>query len=176
MSGRLVAALGRGSRATRRLTLAALGLIVLLVVVSALAPSPHPVHRPLPPQVGPTRARRTPTTPGSRPNSPGGLVAARRVAARFLVRYLAFLYGRGSARSIELTTPDLRRQLIRVPGLVTPVERLRHSRVVSLIAVGQTPVEVVATGVIADGGVTAYAVPIILRAGRDGWLVSGVDG
>lgn len=176
MIGRLVAALGRRARARRRLTLAALGLIVLLVVVSAFAPSPHPVDRPLPPPVGPTRARRTPTAPGSRPISPGGLVAARRVAARFLAGYLPFLYGRGSARSIERVTPELRRQLVRVRGLVTPVERLRHPRVVSLIAVGQAPAALVATGVIADGGVTTYAVRIMVRAGRDGWLVSGVDG
>jgi hypothetical protein len=49
MTGRLVTALGRSSRRTRRLTLATVALIVLLVVASALAPSPHPAHRPLPP-------------------------------------------------------------------------------------------------------------------------------
>ena len=47
---------------------------------------------------------------------------------------------------------------------------------VSLTAVGQTPAAVLATALVADGGVTAYAVRITLRAGRDGWLVSGVDG
>jgi hypothetical protein len=108
--------------------------------------------------------------------SPGGLVAARRVAGRFLGGYLPFLYGRGSARSIAGVTPDLRRQLIRWRGLVTPVERHRHPRVVSLTAVGQAPAAVLATSLVADGGVTAYALRVMLRAGQDGWLVSGVDG
>jgi hypothetical protein len=176
MIGRLVAALGRRSRTTRRLLLPAVALVVLLVVASALAPSPHPAHRPAAAPAVPARTRRTPTAPGSRAISPGGLGAARRVAARFLTGYLPFLYGRGSVRSIDGVTPGLRRRLIRVRGLVTPVERHRHPRVVSLTAVGQTPAAVVATGLIADGGVATYAVRMMLRPGRDGWLVSGVDG
>jgi len=176
MTGRLAAALGRSSRTTCRLTLAAAGLVALLVVTSALAPSPHPADRPVPPPARPAHNRRTPTTPGSRPISPGGLVAARRVAARFLTGYLPFLYGRGTARSIDGVTPSLRLRLGREPALVTPVERHRDPRVVSLTAVGQTPAAVLATALVADGGVTAYAVRITLRAGRDGWLVSGVDG
>jgi len=176
MTGRLAAALGRGSRTRRRLTLAAAGLVALLVVTSALAPSPHPADRPLPPPAWPARTRRTPTAPGSFPISAGGLVAARRVAARFLAGYLPFLYGRGTARLIVGVTPGLRLRLGREPALVTPVERHRDPRVVSLTAVGQTPAAVLATALVADGGVTAYAVRITLRAGRDGWLVSGVDG
>jgi hypothetical protein len=176
MIGRLVATLDRRSPATCRLTLAAIVLIVLLVVVSGLAPSPQPVRRRVPPPAGPSRTRRMPTAPGSRPISPGGLVGARRVADRFLVGYLRFLYGRGSARSIEAITPGLRLQLGREPALVTPGERQRHPRVVSLSAVEQAPAAVVMTGLIADDGVAAYAVRIALRAGRHGWLVTGVDG
>jgi hypothetical protein len=175
MTGRLVGALGRSSVTTRRLTLAALALVGLLVVASVLAPSHHPAHRPVPSPAGPartplTRSARTPSAPGSRRISPSGLLAARHVAARFLAGYLPYLYGRGSARSIDGVTPGLRLQLGRKPALVTPVERHRHPRVVSLTAVGQTPAAVVATGLIADGGVTAYAIRITLRAGRDGWL------
>src|SRR6516164_188205 len=114
MTGRLVAALGRSSRTTRRLTLTAVAPVALLIVASALAPSPHPAHSPVLPPAGPARTRRAPTAPGSRPMSPGGLVAARRVTARFLAGYLPFLYGRGSACSIDGVTPDLRRQLTRV--------------------------------------------------------------
>ncbi len=176
MIGRLVAALGRRSRITRRLTLAALGLVVLLVVVSALAPSRHPAHRPASPAAVPTRARRTPTVGGSRPSSLGGLVGARRVAARFLAGYLPFVYGRGSARSIEAVTPAVRRQLSRMRGLVTPVERQRHPRVVSLTAVAQSPAAIQETALVTDGGVTTYALRMVLRSGRVGWLVSGVDG
>jgi hypothetical protein len=176
MIGRPLAALGRRSRTTRRLTLAAFALVGLLGVASALAPSPHPRHRPVTAPAGPTRTRRAPTARGSRPISRRGLVAARREAARFLARYLPFLYGRGSARSIDGVTPDLRRELIRVRGSVTPAEHHRHPRVVSLTAVGQVPAAVLATALVADGGVTTYALRITLRGGRDGWLVSGVAG
>jgi hypothetical protein len=176
MIGSPLAVLGRRSRTTSRLMLPAAAVVVQLVAASALALSPHPAHRPVAPPAGPARTRGTPTAPGSRAISPGGLGAARRVAARFLASYLPFLYRRGSARSIDGVTPGLRRRLIGVRGLVTPVERHRRPRVVSLIAVGQTPAAAVATGLIADGGVTTYAVRIMLRLARDGWLVSGVDG
>jgi hypothetical protein len=181
MTGRLVAALGRSSRTTLRLTLAALALVGLLAVASALAPSPHAAHRPVPPPAGPgrtppTRTARTPSARGSRRISPGRLLAARRVAARFLAGYLPYLYGRGSARSIDGVTPGLRLELARTPATVTPVERHRHPRAVSISLVGQASAAIVATGLVADGGITTYAVRIMLRASREGWLVSGVDG
>ena len=176
MTGRLVAALDRRSQTTRRLMLPAVALGVLLVVASALAPSPHPAHRSVAPPARPARTRRRPTARGARPISRGELATARDTAARFLAGYLPFLYGRGSARSINAVTPDLRVQLSRVPGLVTPVERRRDPRVVSLAVVGQAPDVVLATALVADGGVTTYALRIMLRPGRDGWLVSGVDG
>jgi hypothetical protein len=176
MIGRLLATLGRRPRTTRRLTLAAFALVGLLGVAAALAPSPHPQHRSVTAPAGPAGIRRAPTSGGSRPISPGGLVAARRVAARFLAGYLPFLYGRGSARSIDAVTPDLRRQLIRVRGLVTPAEHHRHPHVVSLTTVRQVPAAVLASALVADGGVTTYALRITLRGGRDGWLVTGVIG
>jgi hypothetical protein len=176
MIGRLLAALSRRSRTTRRLTLAAFALLGLLGVASTLAPSPHPQHRPVTAPAGRTRIGRTPTGGGSHPISPGGLAAARRKAARFLAGYLPFLYGRGSARSIDAVTPDLRRQLIHARGLVTPAEHHRHPRVVSLTTVGQGPAAVLATALVADGGVTTYALRIMLSAGRDGWWVSSVAG
>jgi hypothetical protein len=60
--------------------------------------------------------------------------------------------------------------------LVTPAERGRHPRVVSLAAVARSPGVVLATALVADGGVTTYPLRITLEGGRDGWLVSGVDG
>jgi hypothetical protein len=172
MIGRLVAALGRRSRTTRRLRLAALGLVVLLVVASALAPARHPAHGPVAPPTVPTRTQRTPTGAGSRPISPAGLVAARRVADRFLAGYLPSVYGRGPARSIEAVTPGLRLELGRMRGLVTPVERQRHACVISLTAVAQSPAAMLVTALAADGGVTTYALRIMLSAGRGGWMVS----
>ena len=73
-------------------------------------------------------------------------------------------------------TPGFRPQLSRMRGLVTPVERQRHPRVVSLTDVAQSPAAILATALVADGGVTTYAVRITLRGGRDGWMVSGVAG
>lgn len=175
MTARLLAALGRRSRTTRQLTLAALALVVLLVVAAALAPVRHPAHGQVAPSAAPTRTRRTRTAPGSHPISRGGLVAARRVAARFVAGYLPFLYGRRSARSIEAVTPAVRWQLSRMRGLVTPVERRRHPRVVSFTGVAQSPGAMLATALVADGGGTTYVLRIMLRAGRDGWVVSRVD-
>jgi hypothetical protein len=60
--------------------------------------------------------------------------------------------------------------------LVTPVERQRHPRLVSLTAVAQSPPAILATVLVADGGVTTYALRITLRGGRGGWLVSSVTG
>ena len=176
MTGRLVATLGRRSPTTRGLILAALALVVLLVLASALAPARHPAHRPVSPPAVPTRTHGAPTRAGSRLISPGGLVAARRVAVRFLAGYLPFLYGRGSARSIEAVAPGSRLELGRIRGLVTPVERQRHPHMVSLTAISQSPVAIQATALIADGGVTTYALRIMLSAGRGGWMVNGVDG
>jgi hypothetical protein len=176
MTGRPVAALGRRSPTTRRPPLAGLVLVGLLVVASALAPARHPTHRPVAPPAVRTRPGGTPAAPGSGPISPTGLVAARRAAARFLAGYLPFLYGRGSARSINAVTPGLRRQLSRMRSLVTPVERHRHPRVVSLFVVGQVAAGALVTALVADGGVTTYALRIVLSGGRGGWIVNSVDG
>lgn len=176
MIGRLLAALGRRSPATRRVTLAALALVVLLVVASALAPASHPAHHQVAPPIAPTRTQRRPTAGGSPPSSAGGLVGARRVAERFLAGYLPFVYGRGSARSIKAVTLAVRRQLRRMRGLVTPVERQRHPRVVSLTAVARSPAAIQETALVTDGGVTTYALRITLRAGRNGWMVNSVAG
>jgi hypothetical protein len=59
--------------------------------------------------------------------------------------------------------------------LVTPVERRRHPRLVSLTGVGRAVRVVLATALVADGGITTYALRITVREGRTGWLVSSVD-
>ena len=59
---------------------------------------------------------------------------------------------------------------------VTPAQRVRHPRAVSLGVVGTTPGFVVATATVDDGGIAAYRLRFSLeeRAGR--WLVSDVEG
>ena len=100
---------------------------------------------------------------------------ARRVSARFLAGYLAFAYGRGSALAIRDTTHALRRQLLRQRAQLTPVERRRRPRVVSVQTVGTTPVFVVATAVIDDGGFARYRLRFTLSRSAGRWAVSSVE-
>ena len=160
MIGRLRSMLGR-SRLTRRLTVVALSLVALSVVASALTPAPRPEQRQGAP--GSTAQSTRPRRGTRAPVSAGGLARARQAAKRFLVGYLPFLYGRGRARAIDAVAPSLRLKLTRTRTLVTPVERRRHPRLVSLAAVGQATGVVLATALVEDGGVTAYALRITLR-------------
>jgi hypothetical protein len=167
----------RRSRLTRRLTLAALAVVALSLVASALAPAPLPKQRKAPPAAGRTGTLQSPAAPRrSYRVSASELGRARKSAARFLAGYLRFVYGRGSARSVGPATPGLQLQLTRTRAPVTPVERRRHPHVVSLAAVGQAPRVVLATALVEDGGVAFYALRITVREGPAGWLVSGVDG
>ncbi len=72
-------------------------------------------------------------------------------------------------------TPGLRSQLITQRAQVTPAERGRHPRVVSLAAVGTTPGFVVATATVDDGGIAAYRLRFTLQEQTGRWLVSGVQ-
>jgi hypothetical protein len=70
----------------------------------------------------------------------------------------------------------MRLQLSRMWALVIPVERQRDPRVVSLSVVGQAAAGALMTALVADGGVTTYALRIVLSGGRSGWIVNSVDG
>jgi hypothetical protein len=157
--------------------LAALSLVVLLLVVSALAPASRPRRRSGPAARRPAHSVRTPTHPPSPAAvSPSELDEARRTARRFLAGYLRFLYGRGSGRTVEGATRAFLVQPTRTRAVVTPAERRRHPRLVSVGVVAQAPAVVLATAFVSDGGVTSYALRITVRRGPTGWLVSGVDG
>jgi hypothetical protein len=155
-----------------------IALVVLLpsAAVLALAPT-HDVrkrsHR-SPTRETTTRARRG-APPRPSPVSAAQLARAREVAWAFLAGYLPFAYGRAPADSVGAVTPALRRQLKRERVQVTPVERRRHPRVITLTALGQASGAVVATALIDDGGIANYAVRLTLRQQRAGWLVSSVD-
>jgi hypothetical protein len=123
----------------------------------AAAGSPHPSPRRLPPPV-----------------STAAMLAARRVAVRFLAGYLPFAYGCGSALAIRGVTPALRRELLGQRAQLTPVERWRRPRAVSLQTIGTTPAFVVATAVIDDGGVTTYRLRFTLQQQADRWAASSV--
>jgi hypothetical protein len=69
----------------------------------------------------------------------------------------------------------VRRQLLRERAQLTPVERRRRPRVVSMQTVGTTPRFVVATAVIDDGGVTTYPLRFTLQREAGRWAVSSVE-
>ncbi len=100
---------------------------------------------------------------------------ADRLAWRFLVSYLQFAYGRGSAGSVKGVTPGLRSQLITQRAQATPAERARQPRTVSLATIGTTPGFVVATATIEDGGIAAYRLRFTLQEQAGRWLVSSVQ-
>jgi hypothetical protein len=108
--------------------------------------------------------------PPRAPVSAAELQRAHRVAGRFLITYLQFAYGKASAESVKAITPGLRTQLTAERARVTPAERRRHPRVVSLATVGTTPGFVVATATIEDGGIAAYRLRFALRnRAAGGW-------
>lgn len=164
----------RGPR--RHLAAAAMALLVL-GIASALAPTSRPR---LPARSPPARATSSQTSGperrGTSSVSTAEIALARKVAIRFLQGYLPFVYGRASAGFVPAAAPALRRRLTRQAAVVTPAERWRNPRVLSLEVAGQAPRAALATALIADGGITSYALRITLKEGRSGWLVSAVDG
>lgn len=178
MIRQLLSVFRRPARSARYMAVAAVALVVVEIVASALTPAARRGHV----------ARRTPasaiasqqtgvTAQRIRPSASAvELARARGIATRFLERYLPFVYGRASAKSVRGVTPALRRELTRETAQVTPAEHGRHPRVASLAVVGQAPRVVLATALVEDGGVTAYALRITLQEGSSGWLASAVDG
>ena len=179
MSDLLLAALERLSPRVRRVVVAVGALLALGAVIAALTlTTPHGRHKRRAPGPRPT-AVSSPHPSLSPPQLPppvstAAMRQARQVAERFLAGYLPFAYGRGSARAIRGIAPALRRELLRQRAQLTPVERHRRPRVMSLQTLGTTPAFVVATAVIDDGGVTPYRLRFTLQREADQWAVSSV--
>jgi hypothetical protein len=178
MSDLLLAALERLPARVRRLTVAVGALLTLGAVMAALTlTTPHGGHnkrRPTPPR--PAAAGLPRTSPRQLPPvSTAALLQARRVAERFLAGYLPFAYGRDSALAVSGVTPAMRRRLLRQRAQLTPPERRRRPRAVSLQTVGTTPALVVATAAIDDGGVATYRLRFTLQGGGGRWAVSSVE-
>jgi hypothetical protein len=180
MAAWLIAAIERFPQRARRVVVAATALLVLAGAITALtvqagrgreagrpavtvhAPARRPAAQPVPPRL-------RPPVPGS------SLRLASRVARRFLRSYLKFAYGRAGATSVDAVTRDLRSQLIRDRAQVTPAERARHPRVVSLRVLGTNPGFVLATASVEDGGIAAYQLRFALREEGGRWLVGDVQ-
>ena len=179
MSDLLLSVLERLPSRVRRVVVAAGALLALAAVMAALTlTAPHgdgqrqPVRQrhglracPADLTAPPRAARLNHSDPSGTPG--GGALPRRLSAVRVRPR-------RARARSAA-SPPALRRQLLHKRAELTPVERRRRPRVVSLQTTATTPTFVVATAVIDDGGVTTYRLRFTLegRAGR--WLVSGVQ-
>jgi hypothetical protein len=179
MIGQLHSALKRLTPRARVVAIAAAALVALNIVASALTTTSHQPHptsrnpaRPVPSTV--TSPAGTPRHPS--PVSAVELALVRQAASKFLKGYLPFAYGRAHARSVKVVAPAPRGQLTRERAQLTPVERRRHPRVVSLQVVGQAPAVALATAMIDDGGITTYPLRLRLGSGPDGWAVSAVDG
>ncbi len=178
MSDLLLSVLERLPSRVRRGLVAAGALLVLAAVMTALtltAPHGNGQRQPVRQRQGSVRVKRTTRPRLAAPVSTAAIPQTRRVAQRFLAGYLPFAYGRGGARAVSGISSALRRQLLHKRAELTPVERRRRPRIVSLQTTATTPTFVVATAVIDDGGVTTYRLRFTLegRAGR--WLVSGVQ-
>jgi hypothetical protein len=178
MSDLLLAALERLPPRVRRFVVAIGALLALGAVMAALTlTASHggqerrpALRRPAAASVPRTSPRRLPP-----PVSTAATLQVRRVSERFLAGYLPFAYGRGSALAIRAATHALRRQLLSQPAQLTPVERRRRPRVVSVQTIGTTPTFVVATAVIDDGGVATYRLRFTLSRSAGRWAVGSVE-
>jgi hypothetical protein len=163
------------------------GTLILTVIGRAPArPAKHVERRapvpaaspPAPPVVSsPVRVGQSaPPSEESEPNaglevSRSELRVVKRTARRFLLDYLPFTYGRGSARNIRAASARLRAELAASPPRVPPRERRDRPRVVmlQLDGAGRAWAGVVA---LVDDGARRYSVALTLaRVGR-AWQVT----
>ena len=177
----LLAALDRLPPRWRRVAVGASALIVLAATIAALIlearpvePQHRPSHAPVPVVRRPPPSRPTPRI-ARQPVSRTELRRATEVAERFAVSYLRFAYGRAAARSVAGVAPALRSRLVRGRSAITPIERQRHSRLLSLHTVGTMPGFVVATATVEDGGIAAYRLRCSLQERSGRWLVVTVE-
>jgi hypothetical protein len=180
MTAWLISALERLSPWARRVVVVVVALLLIGAAITALTIAPSPgteVRRATPAPRGPAR-QTTPHPPRQRVAPPvpaAQLQPAHQAAERFLGSYLSFAYGRARAPAVMSVTPALRRQLVRERAHVTPAERQRHARVVSLRLVGIMPGFVAATAAVGDGGIAMYPLRFTLRRIAGRWSVSGVQ-
>jgi hypothetical protein len=180
MAAWLIAAIGRIPPRMCRVVVAATAVLLLAAAITVLtfkAGSGGGARRPAASSPALSRhATLAPTVHRRRaPVSAAELRRAHRVAGRFLITCLQFAYGRASPESVRAITPGLRSQLTAERAQLTPAERGRHPRVVSLGVIGMTPGFVLATATIDDGGIEAYRLRFTLREHDERWSVSSVQ-
>ena len=179
MTAWLISALERLPPWARRVVVVVVALALIGAAITALtvAPSPGTGVRRAPVPRGPVR-QRTPHPSRQRGAPPVPAAQLRRAhdaAGRFLRTFLPFAYGRARAPAVTSVTSALRRQLAREHTHVTPAERQRHPRVVSLRLAGIMPDLVAATATVTDGGIAPYPLRFTLQRIAGRWSVSGVQ-
>jgi hypothetical protein len=180
MTAWLIAVLERLTPRVRRIVVAVVALVLIGAAITALRIAPSPgtgsrSSRPAP-RAPARQTARHPSPQRVAPPVPGPeLRRARDAAGRFLGSYLSFVYGQARAPSVTPVAPALRNQLARGHAQITPVERRRHTRVVSVRVVGMTPGFVLATAMVDDGGIAAYQLRFTLQESGGRWAVSSVQ-
>jgi hypothetical protein len=179
MTAWLISALERLPPRARRIVVAVVALVLIGAAITALRIAPSPgtgarSSRPAP-RAPARQTARHPSPQRLAPPVPGPeLRRARDAAERFLGSYLSFAYGRARALSVTPVAPALGNQLAREHAQITPVDRRRHPRVVSLRVVGMTPGFVLAMAMVDDGGIAAYPLRFTLQESAGRWAVSSV--
>jgi hypothetical protein len=133
----------------------------------------------------PGRAAPRPTAPDSAEGldddephaSTSQVTDARAVATHFFTGYLAFLYGRLSAKRVTGADPRLRGQLQHGHTATTPAERDARPRIahLSLTSAGP-PVSVIANAVITTACCESSHLTATLEPHAGSWLVVAVSG
>ena len=156
MSGRLLAILGRLDARPRRATVLLVALALLGLLFAVVTPSPAPrAGAPTAGRSVGSGERRAESSPA--PGRPAAVSAAqlseaRRAAELFLAGYLRVAYRRAPVQPLRDAMPALRRELAHRQADLSPAERRRDPRLVSLDVVGNGPDEASATAMVADGG------------------------
>lgn len=164
-------------------------VVIVGAALMAIALHHHPAPRAGAPAAAPIRPASAPPpstpaqaaapavspTPPGRPVGPdragGAPPGAEQSARKFLDGYLAYLYGRGSARAIPLASSEVRRALAARPPRVSPAQRERHPRIAALSAQPLTGGAISMTATIDDGGVARYAIRVKLARRARSWRV-----
>lgn len=131
----------------------------------------RPVPIPVEPQQTVTQA--PPGTPeANAPYAPPA--AAERAMRQFLDGYLAYLYGRGSARSIDRASAQLIGRLAANPPRVSPAQRERSPKIVEVRSRRPQPGRVRLIATIDAGETSQYPIGALLRVRNGQWQVTEI--
>ena len=96
------------------------------------------------------------------------------MAREFLGGYLAYLYGRGRAARVPHVSATVRGGLARTRARETPAQRPRRPRTLELKLVVQRDGALIATALVADGGVAPHPLTFTLAHRGERWLVNSL--